>query len=203
MATQEQIEAIAGLYVAYFDRAPDPAGLQFWIDQLDNGRDFATISQDFATSLEARDIYPFLANPELATTSPAAFVTSIYANLFGRAPEQAGLDFWVNVIDSGDVLPGDMVEAVMLGARNAVINGEFIQERPPSTTRSNARWSSPTRFRPSKAMSLTVPPTTRPARRSTVSTSHPKALPKQKSSSKAMLVRSCPWTSSPPARMKF
>lgn len=129
MATQEEIKAIAGLYVAYFDRAPDPAGLDFWIRQLDNGRDFTTISQDFATSLEAQDIYPFLANPELATTSPAAFVTSIYANLFGRAPEQAGLDFWVNVINSGDVLPGDMVEAVMLGARNAVINGEFVQDK--------------------------------------------------------------------------
>ena len=56
MATQDQINAITGLYVAYFDRAPDPAGLQFWIDQLDNGRDFNTISQDFAMSEEAKEL---------------------------------------------------------------------------------------------------------------------------------------------------
>ncbi|MFG6589096.1 DUF4214 domain-containing protein, partial [Sulfitobacter sp. MOLA879] len=40
MATSTQINAITALYVGYFDRAPDPAGLQFWIDQIDNGREF-------------------------------------------------------------------------------------------------------------------------------------------------------------------
>ncbi|WP_282048374.1 DUF4214 domain-containing protein [Sulfitobacter mediterraneus] len=119
MATQAQINAIAGLYVAYFDRAPDPAGLQFWIDQLDAGRDFSTISQDFANSAEAQAIYPYLNDDtDLGTISPAAFVTNIYANLFGRVPEQAGLDFWVGVLESGAVSAGDMVEAVSLGARD-------------------------------------------------------------------------------------
>ena len=127
MATEQQIRDIAGLYVAYFDRAPDPAGLQFWIDQLDNGRDFATISQDFATSTEARDIYPFLADP--TSVSSTAFVTSIYANLFGRAPDQDGLTFWVNVLDSGAVAPGDMVEAIMLGAQDTTVSGgEVIRD---------------------------------------------------------------------------
>ncbi|MFG6535715.1 DUF4214 domain-containing protein, partial [Sulfitobacter sp. 1A16787] len=42
MATSTQINAITALYVGYFDRAPDPAGLQFWIDQIDNGREFNT-----------------------------------------------------------------------------------------------------------------------------------------------------------------
>ena len=120
MATQQQINDIAGLYVAYFDRAPDPAGLQFWIDQLDGGRDFATISQDFAESEEAKEIYPFLATPDLVNNSPAAFVTSIYANLFGRAPDQAGLNFWVDVLGNGEVAPGDMVEAIMLGAASQI-----------------------------------------------------------------------------------
>jgi hypothetical protein len=129
MATQQQINDIAGLYVAYFDRAPDPAGLQFWIDQLDNGRDFSTISQDFATSEEAKEIYPFLATPDLVSTSPAAFVTSIYANLFGRAPDAAGLNFWVGVLGNGSVLPGDMVEAIMLGAQDTLVNGQVIQDK--------------------------------------------------------------------------
>jgi hypothetical protein len=129
MATPEQIKAIAGLYVAYFDRAPDPAGLEFWINQLDNGRDFATISQDFADSPEAKQIYPFLANPAVSGQDPTNLVTSIYENLFGREPDAQGLNFWVDVVNSGAVAVGDMVEAIMMGARDAVVNGELVLDK--------------------------------------------------------------------------
>jgi hypothetical protein len=129
MATPEQIKAIAGLYVAYFDRAPDPAGLEFWINQLDNGRDFATISQDFADSPEAQQIYPFLATPDVSGQDPTNLITSIYQNLFGREPEAQGLNFWVNVVNSGAVAVGDMVEAVMMGAQDAVVNGELVLDK--------------------------------------------------------------------------
>ena len=129
MATPEEIKAIAGLYVAYFDRAPDPAGLEFWINQLDNGRDFATISQDFADSPEAKQIYPFLATPEVSGLDPTNLVTSIYQNLFGRDPEAQGLNFWVDVVNSGAVAVGDMVEAIMLGARDAVVDGELVLDK--------------------------------------------------------------------------
>ncbi|MBX2826103.1 MAG: DUF4214 domain-containing protein, partial [Gammaproteobacteria bacterium] len=129
MATPEEIKAIAGLYVAYFDRAPDPEGLEFWVNQLDNGRDFATISQDFADSPEAKEIYPFLATPEVSGLDPTNLVTSIYNNLFGRDPEAQGLNFWVDVVNSGAVAVGDMVEAIMLGAQDAVVEGELVLDK--------------------------------------------------------------------------
>ncbi|PHS19411.1 MAG: hypothetical protein COA78_00870 [Blastopirellula sp.] len=127
MATVEQINALTGLYVAYFDRAPDPEGLQFWIDQLDNGRDFSTISQDFAESQEALDIYPYLNTPEVS--SPSAFITQIYINLFGRSPDPDGFAFWLDVLESGEVEPGDMVEAVMLGAQDTIVDGTMILDK--------------------------------------------------------------------------
>lgn len=129
MATPQQINDLVGLYVAYFDRAPDPEGLQFWITQLDNGRAFNTIAQDFARSTEAREIYPFLSTPDLVLNSSQAFITSIYANLFGRTPDQEGLDFWTLAINSGAVAPGDMVEAIMLGAQDTLVNGQLIQDK--------------------------------------------------------------------------
>ena len=129
MATPQQINDLVGLYVAYFDRAPDPEGLQFWITQLDNGRPFNTIAQDFARSTEAREIYPFLSTPDLVLNSSQAFITSIYANLFGRTPDQEGLDFWTLAINSGAVAPGDMVEAIMLGAQDTLVNGQLIQDK--------------------------------------------------------------------------
>ena len=116
MATSVQINAITALYVGYFDRAPDPAGLQFWIDQIDGGRDFNTIAEDFAASPEAKALYPYLTTPDVS--SPAAFVTNIYANLFGRAPDAAGLTFWTGVLADGSVSVADMIEAIINGARD-------------------------------------------------------------------------------------
>ena len=41
-------ELITQLYVGYFDRAPDPEGLAFWITVLDDGLSLDAIAQDFA-----------------------------------------------------------------------------------------------------------------------------------------------------------
>ncbi|MDF3351994.1 DUF4214 domain-containing protein [Sulfitobacter sp. KE37] len=123
MATSTQINAITALYVGYFDRAPDPAGLQFWIDQLDNGREYNTIAADFAASPEAVALYPYLTTPDVS--SPASFVTSIYANLFGRTPDQEGLDFWTGVLEDGSVSVADMIEAIIMGARDDAAAGTF------------------------------------------------------------------------------
>lgn len=123
MATSTQINALTALYVGYFDRAPDPAGLQFWIEQIDNGREFNTIAADFAASPEAVALYPYLTTP--AVSSPAAFITSIYANLFGRAPDAAGLEFWTGVLNDGSVSVADMIEAIIMGARDDATAGTF------------------------------------------------------------------------------
>ena len=117
MATQAQIEDLAALYAGYFDRAPDPAGLQFWIDEIDGGREFNTIAEDFAASPEAEALYPYLTTP--GVSSPALFVTEIYANLFGRAPDEAGLEFWTGVLDAGTVSVADFIEAIIVGAVDA------------------------------------------------------------------------------------
>ena len=117
MATSAQINSIVALYAGYFDRAPDPAGLQFWIAQIDAGRDFATIAADFAKSAEATGLYPFLTQPDVA--SPSTFVTAVYQNLFGRAPDAAGLKFWTDVLAAKTVPVGDMIQSIINGAVDA------------------------------------------------------------------------------------
>ncbi|WP_084789001.1 DUF4214 domain-containing protein [Ruegeria sp. TM1040] len=52
----EDRDFLVSLYVGYFNRAPDPAGLQFWIDQVEAGRDTNTIAADFAASPEAKSL---------------------------------------------------------------------------------------------------------------------------------------------------
>lgn len=117
MATDAQIDDLVSLYVGYFNRVPDPAGLQFWIDQIDNGREYGTIAGDFAGSVEAKALYPFLENSQ--DVSPDAFVTTIYQNLFNREADPAGRAFWIEVLASGAVPVGDMIESVINGAVDA------------------------------------------------------------------------------------
>ncbi|WP_281969163.1 beta strand repeat-containing protein [Roseovarius nanhaiticus] len=139
MATQAQINFVTSLYVGYFDRAPDPAGLQFWINSIDAGVDVNTIAGNFAASGEAQAIYPFLATPGLVT--PASFVGSIYLNLFNRPAETAGLNYWVDLLNSGAISPADMIEEIIGGAQgsdktildNKVEAGRYFVEQAATT----------------------------------------------------------------------
>lgn len=108
---------LVSLYVGYFNRAPDPAGLQYWIEQVEAGRDTNTIAADFAASTEAKALYPFLTTPDVS--SPTAFITSVYQNLFNRAPDAAGLAFWEGQLSAGTVSAADMIDAIIKGATTA------------------------------------------------------------------------------------
>lgn len=127
MATPQQLNAITALYVGYFDRAPDPAGLQFWIDQLSAGREFNTIAADFAASPEAQALYPYLVTPGVST--PSAFITSVYMNMFNRAPDAAGLSFWTGVLSDGRVSVADMIEAIINGAQDGSVDKATLDNK--------------------------------------------------------------------------
>lgn len=117
MATSAQINSLTSLYVGYFDRAPDPAGLQGWINAIDAGVDIKTIAGNFATSAEATALYPYLETPGLVT--PTAFVESIYLNLFNRTADTAGRDFWVEALNSGAISPEEMILEIIGGAQGS------------------------------------------------------------------------------------
>jgi hypothetical protein len=82
------------LYEAAFNRKPDAPGVGFWIGKLDAGVAVTAVAQGFIDSQEYRDAYgSAMNNREL--------VTRYYTNILDRAPEQAGLDFWVARLDAG------------------------------------------------------------------------------------------------------
>ena len=80
-------DLITELYIGYYNRAPDPAGLEFWLGAFNNGMSLTTIANEFAKSAESHAIYPFLA-------SAGSFVTDVYTNVLNRAPDAEGLAFW-------------------------------------------------------------------------------------------------------------
>lgn len=117
MATSAQINSLTSLYVGYFDRAPDPAGLQGWINAIDAGEDIKTIAGNFAASAEAKALYPYLETPGLVT--PTAFVESIYLNLFNRTADTAGRDYWVDLLTKGVISPEEMILQIIGGAQGS------------------------------------------------------------------------------------
>lgn len=99
---------IIQLYVGYFDRCPDPAGLAFWVAQADAGVSIAGIASSFSQVPEYQSIYGGLSNGEL--------VDKIYANLFDRLADDAGRAYWLSALESGFPV-SEFVLAVMNGAQ--------------------------------------------------------------------------------------
>lgn len=98
------------LYEAAFNRKPDAAGVGFWIGTLDAGVSVTTVAQGFIDSQEYRDAYG-------SAMSNRDLVTRYYTNILDRAPEQAGLDFWVAKLDSG-VARAEVLAAISESAEN-------------------------------------------------------------------------------------
>lgn len=119
MAT-DYINEVQKLYVAYFSRPADPAGLSFWADQLQNNPNgYQNISAAFSTSAEYRATYAGMDN--------RAIVTEVYDNLFGRAAEQAGVDFWANALNNNTITIDNVVTQIASGAQGndrVVYNGK-------------------------------------------------------------------------------
>lgn len=104
-------DAIQKLYVAYFSRPADPAGLAYWenIVALAKGNT-AAVSAAFAASAEYQAAY--------AGMNALQVVDVVYLNLFGRNAETAGLQYWAPLLSSGKVSIDAIVTAVAGGAQS-------------------------------------------------------------------------------------
>lgn len=110
MATDVQTQ-VEQLYVAYFSRPADPAGLQFWENVLStdpNG--YQKISAAFAGSTEYQSTYAGMDNN--------AVVNAVYEHLFGRAAEAAGQAYWANLLNQHTITIDNVVTDIAGGAQD-------------------------------------------------------------------------------------
>jgi hypothetical protein len=113
------VTSIENLYIGYFGRAADPAGLNYWLGQESAGLTDTQIAASFAVQPETMALYPSLATPALLDASPTAeanFINAIYTNLFGHAADTAGLSYWQGQLTAG-VNPGLMISQIISGAQ--------------------------------------------------------------------------------------
>jgi hypothetical protein len=110
--------SITELYVGYFDRAPDPSGETYWVTQLEGGMSLSQIAQSFSVQTESTNLYSFLGNPNTANTAAVeAFIVAVYANLFNRAPDTAGENYWVGQLQTGASTVGGEIINIISGAQ--------------------------------------------------------------------------------------
>ena len=84
------------LYQAAFARTPDTPGLKYQTNALDTALNLWQVAGNFIASPEFQSLY---GSP--ATVSDARFVTLLYNNVLGRAPEQAGYDYHMTNLAGG------------------------------------------------------------------------------------------------------
>ncbi|MFZ6678438.1 M57 family metalloprotease [Undibacterium sp. Tian12W] len=111
------IDGIAGqayrIYQAAFGRTPDLAGLGYWIKDMDKGSSLTTVAAGFMQSKEFQTLYG--ANPSVDT-----FLTTLYKNILGRIPDQAGYDYWKNELTTNKISFAGTLASFTEGQENKV-----------------------------------------------------------------------------------
>lgn len=103
-------EAVQKLYVAYFSRPADAAGLAYWENVVTAAKgNTSAVSAAFAASQEYKDTF--------AGQSAYQVINTIYQNLFGRPAEAAALTFWGQGLLNGNFTIDNAVTAIASGAQ--------------------------------------------------------------------------------------
>jgi hypothetical protein len=110
MATDYKNE-VQKLYVAYFSRPADVAGLNYWTQILaNNPAGYELISHTFATSPEYQQAYAGMNNSQVVDT--------VYMHLFSRHAESGGLAYWTDLLDRHVVTVDNVVRDISKAAVN-------------------------------------------------------------------------------------
>ncbi|WP_094511116.1 DUF4214 domain-containing protein [Synechococcus sp. MW101C3] len=96
------------LYITYFGRPADPAGLTYWTTGPQAALPLDQVADFFAASVE-------FAQTTVGKTTEQ-IINSFYVNAFGRQADAAGLQFWTAKVNNGEISIQDVGLFVALGA---------------------------------------------------------------------------------------
>ncbi|GAB3416796.1 DUF4214 domain-containing protein [Massilia agilis] len=90
------------LYQAAFNRAPDAAGLGYWVGQLNHGATMQSVATAFVGSNEFRSMFG-------TTPTNSQVLLGVYQNVLHRPPDQSGFDFWLGLLNNKSITVVDML----------------------------------------------------------------------------------------------
>ncbi|ARU54296.1 hypothetical protein OLMES_0189 [Oleiphilus messinensis] len=107
----ESERKVADAYIAYYGRPADFEGLKYWSEILEQeGGDISRIIQAFGNSEEFDAAFGDLSNEEL--------IKNLFRQMFGRDPDDAGLAFYLEELESGRRTLQSITLDVLNGAQN-------------------------------------------------------------------------------------
>ena len=94
-------QKIAGLYAAFFDRAPDKGGLDWWKNRantvLSHGQDASSVFRELSAGFAKHPVF----TSTYSSLDNEAFVRAIYVNALGREGDEEGIKFWTDDLNNG------------------------------------------------------------------------------------------------------
>lgn len=100
---------VVEIYVATLGYAPDNEGLQYWVSNLQNGGWTPNdVAQSFFDAPLVQEMYPIEEGYD-------HFIEALYQNIFGRAPDEAGYEYWLTELDADRVQRNQMIIALIEG----------------------------------------------------------------------------------------
>lgn len=112
------------IYETAFNRTPDAAGFEAWLQKADDGADLFEIAQSFVLSQEFSDLYNGFDSVEEK-------VAAFYLNSLDRAPDAEGLAAWAaaygsDAVDDGQILLGFSESAEKIILSEKIFDDGFI-----------------------------------------------------------------------------
>ncbi len=120
----KDLDSLIDLYIAFFNRAPDADGLNYWVDNIKKG---ASLDQIAANFYQAALAYPTQTGYS-ATMSDEDFVRIIYKNVLGRngatAPTDGEVNYWADDIRKGSPR-SKLINTMLVSARTFTNDKEW------------------------------------------------------------------------------
>lgn len=89
-------EKITALYIAFFDRAPDEEGLNYWINKAQSFGNVTNITYEIANLFSKHEVFKTLYDD----LNNQDFIENIYLNILGTDGDDEGIVFWTNMLDT-------------------------------------------------------------------------------------------------------
>ena len=102
-SSEDTAAPVARLYFAYFNRAPDFEGFNYYIAEREGARPLDAIAEEFAGSREFEMRYGLVDN--------AAFVDRVSQNVLGGPADASQRAYWLEQLDSGGMTRGELMLA--------------------------------------------------------------------------------------------
>ena len=123
VAASDYKTVVQQLYISYFGRPADTGGLANFESQLaalGGPADIQGMDQAYRSNAGIRSLIDSFGvsaeSAALYSGDNATFVSAIYRNVLNRAPDDAGLAFWVGALNSGALTRANASLSIMAGA---------------------------------------------------------------------------------------